>query len=155
MAIKNGIPEGYSTITPHLIVKGAAKAIEFYGKAFGAEEIYRLPMPDGTIAHADLRIGSSLLWLADENPQMGNMAPAGPGSNAASVVLHVADADKVFARAVAAGAEVVQPVTEMFWGARFGQLRDPFGHKWSIATQVREVSPAEIVEAMKRMAQGK
>ena len=86
---------------------------------------------------------------------MGTVAPSGPGSNAASVVLHVSDADKVLARAVAAGAEVLQPVTEMFWGARFGQVRDPFGHKWSIATQVREVSPTEIVEAMKRLAQGK
>jgi uncharacterized glyoxalase superfamily protein PhnB len=150
MTIKNGTPEGHHTITPHVVVKGAAKAIEFYAKAFGAEEISRLGMPGGLVAHAELRIGDSILWLADENPQMGAFAQAAPG--AVTIHLFVKDADAVFAKAVAAGAKVALPLTDMFWGSRYGQVVDGFGLKWSIATQVREVSPQEMAAAMQKMA---
>src|SRR5688572_15339153 len=123
------------TITPHLTVKNANQAIEFYRKAFGAEELYRLPAEDGKVAHAALKIGNAVIWLADELPAYGNVAA--PGGTALN--LHVADADQTFERATKAGATTVQPVTEMFWGARYGRLKDPFGNQWSISQQVKEV----------------
>jgi uncharacterized glyoxalase superfamily protein PhnB len=150
MTIKNGIPDGHHTLTPHLVVKGAAQAIEFYKKVFGAEEVYRLPLPDGSIAHAEITIGNSRLWLSDENPQMGTKSQAAPG--ATTVHVFVPNADAVFAKAVELGAKVAQPLTDMFWGARYGQVIDAFGHKWSIATQVREVPPADMQKAVAKMA---
>jgi len=150
MTIKNGTPQNLHSVTPHLVVKGAAKAIEFYRKAFGAEEVYRLPLPDGGIAHAEIRIGDSSFWLSDEQPQMGAFAQTAPG--ATSLHLFVSKVDAVFDAAVAAGAKALMPPTDMFWGARYGQVVDPFGHRWSVATQTREVTPAEMQAAMKQMA---
>jgi uncharacterized glyoxalase superfamily protein PhnB len=150
MAIKNGVPEGHHTVTAHLVVKGAKDAIAFYKKAFGAEEIYHFEMPGGGVAHAEIRVGDSIVWLADEQPQMGAFAQSAPA--ATTLHLFVKDADAVFAKAVEVGAKAVMPLTDMFWGARYGQVVDPFGHKWSIATQKREVSPQEMAAAMKKMA---
>jgi PhnB protein len=138
------IPQGFHSLTPHLVCKGGAQAIDFYKKAFGAEEIFRLSAPDGTLIHAQLRVGDSMLLLTDECPQMGAFAPQKPGSSPVTIHVSVADADASVARAVAAGAKSTMPVTEMFWGARYGVLLDPYGHSWSVATQVKSLSPDEI-----------
>ncbi|HJX15538.1 MAG TPA: VOC family protein [Candidatus Deferrimicrobiaceae bacterium] len=139
------IPEGYHTITSYLTVRGGEKAIEFYKKAFGAEEIGRLHAPDGkTIVHAELKIGDSRLFLGDEFPAFGNRSPESLGGNGSSLYLYVEDADAVFRKAVAAGAKMKEPVADMFWGDRCGSVTDPFGHVWSIATHVEDVSPEEM-----------
>ncbi|GMV96552.1 MAG: VOC family protein [Phycisphaerae bacterium] len=152
------IPDGYTAITPHLRIKGAAAAIEFYKKAFAAEELFRMPMPDGKVGHAELRIGGAALMLADECPEV-NMFGPGPQGSGVTIHLYVEDADAVFARAVAAGATPTFPVTDMFWGDRYGKVRDPFGHDWSIATHKEDLSPEEMArrgqEAMARMGSGK
>ena len=140
----NPIPEGFRSITPHLVCKGAIQAIDFYKAAFGAEQLARLDGPDGRLLHATLRIGESVGMLTDECPQMGAIGPQGLPGSPVSIHLSVADADGAFARATAAGATPLMPVAEMFWGARYGVLKDPFGHTWSVATQVKELSPAEI-----------
>jgi uncharacterized glyoxalase superfamily protein PhnB len=148
----NPVPEGTHTLTPHLVVKGAAKAIAFYEKALGASELYRMPGPGGKVGHAELQLGDSRFYIADEWPGGALAAP-----KAASVGLHVyvADCDALFQRALAAGAKVVMPLTDMFWGDRFGQVRDPFGHVWSIATHKEDLSPEEMAkrgaEAMANM----
>jgi PhnB protein len=144
----NPIPEGFHSLTPLLVCKGAVEAIEFYKKAFGAIEQTRLPGPDGSIIHATLRIGDSPIMLTDECPQHGAFGPKHLGGSSVTVHLSVADADAAAERAAAAGAKVVMPVTEMFWGARYGVLQDPFGHSWSIGTQVRDLTPEEIGAAM-------
>jgi uncharacterized glyoxalase superfamily protein PhnB len=141
------IPEGYHSLTPFLICKGALQALDFYRRAFGAEEISRLVGPDGGLMHAALRIGDSVLMLTDECPPMGAFSPKHFGGTGVTVHLSVADADAAFARATGAGATALMPVTEMFWGARYGVLTDPFGHAWSIATQVKHLSPEEIQAA--------
>jgi PhnB protein len=139
------IPEGFHTLTPHLIVKGASEAIEFYKKAFGAEEIIRLPGPDGkSIMHAALKIGDSRLFLVDEFPQMGSLGPHGIGGTPVFIHVYVEDVDTVFNQAVAAGAEVRMPLEDAFWGDRYGQLVDPFGHKWSLASHKEDLTPEEI-----------
>lgn len=139
------IPEGYHTITPYLIVKGADEAIEFYKKAFGAEELFRMPGPDGRgVMHAELRIGDSIIMLADESPDRGYLGPLTRGGATSSLLLYVEDADASFARAIAAGATEKMPVSDMFWGDRYGQVRDPFGHDWSIATHTEDVAPEEM-----------
>jgi PhnB protein len=138
------IPDGFNTLTPHVVCKDAARAIDFYERAFGAEEVFRLTAPDGTLIHASLRIGNSMLMLADECPPMGAFSPQKLGGSPVTIHLSVADVDASYARAVAAGATTQMPVTEMFWGARYGVLQDPFGHSWSIATQVRNLSHDEI-----------
>jgi uncharacterized glyoxalase superfamily protein PhnB len=144
------IPEGYRTITPHLVIKGAAEAIEFYKRAFGAEELSRMPMPgtDGEVrlGHAELQIGDSKLFLADECPEYGSTGPN--GSSPVSIHLYVTDADAVFDQAVAAGATVSMPLADMFWGDRFGKLVDPFGHHWSIATHLEDPTPEQMKERM-------
>jgi uncharacterized glyoxalase superfamily protein PhnB len=140
----NPIPEGFHSLSPHLVCKGGVQAIEFYKKAFGAEELLRLTAPDGSLIHAQLRIGSSMLLLTDESPQMGAFGPKKLGGSPVTIHLSVPDADASAARAVAAGATSVMPVTEMFWGARYGVLQDPFGHSWSVATQVKNLSHDEI-----------
>ena len=145
----NPIPPGMHTITPHLVCKDAAAAIEFYKEAFGAVEQMRLPGPDGKLMHAMVRIGDSMLMLVDEFPEMHVSGPQALGGSAVTIHLSVADADAAFRRATAAGATVRMPVTDMFWGARYGLVQDPFGHMWSIATQVRNLTPEQIVEAMK------
>ena len=131
------------TITPHLVCKGAAAAIEFYKEAFGATEVDRLAGPDGKLMHAMLRIGDSAVMLVDEFPEMHALGPAALGGTAVTLHLSVPDADASFARATRAGATPRMPVTEMFWGARYGLVEDPFGHLWSIATQVEKLTMAQ------------
>jgi len=139
------IPEGYHTLTPHLVVKGASQAIEFYKKAFGAEEIIRLPGPDGkSLMHAAIKIGDSPLFLADEFPGMGSMGPHSIGGTPVTIHVYVEDVDTVFNQAVAAGAQVRMPLADMFWGDRYGLITDPFGHSWSLATHKEDLTPEEI-----------
>jgi PhnB protein len=139
------IPEGFHTITPHLVVKGASQAIEFYKKAFGAQELGRMPGPDGTsIMHAHLKIGDSNLFLNDEFPQMGSVGPENGTRSPVAIHLYLEDVDSVFSTALAAGAEQIMAPEEMFWGDRYGKLRDPFGHEWSLATHTRDLTSEEI-----------
>jgi uncharacterized glyoxalase superfamily protein PhnB len=139
------VPEGYHTLTPHLVVKGAGQAIEFYKKAFGAEEITRMPGPDGkSIMHAEIKIGDSRLFLVDEFPEMGAQGPLGIGGTPVTIHVYVEDVDTVFNRAVAAGAQVRMPLADAFWGDRYGQVTDPFGHRWSLATRKEDLTPEEI-----------
>ncbi len=140
------------SVTPYLVVSNGEHAIEFYKKAFGAVELYRMLAPDGRrLMHASLEINGSGVMLADEFPEHGgNRGPDMVGSTTVTIHLQVPNADKAFARAVAAGATVIMPLADMFWGDRFGTLRDPFGHEWSIAHHVRDVPPAEIAAAAKK-----
>ncbi|MCA9590684.1 MAG: VOC family protein [Myxococcales bacterium] len=149
MSIKHGVPSGFHSITPHIVVKGAAAAIEFYKKAFGAEEISRLPGPGGLLMHAELRIGDTPLWLADENPAFGLVGPG--DASAVTLNLYVSDADKVYGRALEAGAKTVQAPEDTFWGDRYSRVKDPFGHNWAIATRTREVTPEDMAKAMQNM----
>jgi PhnB protein len=142
------IPEGMHTLTPHLVCAGAADAIEFYKKAFNAVELRRMPGPGGKMMHAEVRIGDSVLMLVDEFPEMGAKGPKALEGSPVSLHLYVADADAAMAQAVAAGAKVMMPLADMFWGDRYGQVEDPFGHRWSIATHMRDLSPQEIQAAM-------
>ncbi len=150
------IPEGFHAITPHLVCRDAASAIDFYKRAFGAVEIMRLPGMDGKLMHASVKIGDSIVMLVDEMPQWGALGPESLKRSPVTIHLSVADADAAFARAVAQGATATMPVAEMFWGDRYGVLRDPFGHSWSIATRVRDMTHDEVLkagaEAMKNMA---
>ena len=147
------VPDGFRTVTPHLICAGAADAIEFYKKAFGATEMFRLPGPDGRLMHASIMIGDSMIMLVDEMKEMGALGPKSRGGTPVGIHLQVEDADALFARAVAAGAAVKMPVMDMFWGDRYGVVVDPFGHEWSNATHIRDLTPDEIaaaaLEAMK------
>jgi len=139
------IPDGMHTLTPHLVVKGASKAIEFYKKAFGAQEIGRLTAADGkSIMHANLKIGDSHVFLVDEFPQMGCHAPSGGSPTPVTIHIYVEDVDSSFGKAVAAGAQVKMPLSDMFWGDRYGVLADPFGHSWSMATHKEDLTPDEI-----------
>jgi uncharacterized glyoxalase superfamily protein PhnB len=140
------------TVTPHLICAGAADAIEFYKKAFGAVETARLPGPQGKIMHAMLRIGDSALMLVDEMPEWGALGPKALKGSPVTIHLYVDDVDAFAARAVKAGAKITMPVEDMFWGDRYGKLEDPFGHHWSLATHLRDVSPEEMQQALKNMA---
>lgn len=144
------IPKDMHTITPHLVCAGAADAIDFYVKAFGAVEAARLPGPDGKLMHGMVRIGDSALMLVDENAEWGALGPKALGGTAVTIHLYVDNADAVFERAVAAGATAKMPVTEMFWGDRYGVLIDPFGHSWSVATHVRDATPEEMRAAMEK-----
>ena len=145
------VPDGTHTITPHLVCAGAADAIEFYKRAFGAVEQMRLPAPGGGIMHAALKIGDSMLMLVDEMPEWGSLGPKALKGSPVTVHLSVPDVDATLARAVAAGANVTMPVADMFWGDRYGQLEDPFGHKWSVATHVRDLTPEQIMAEMAKM----
>jgi uncharacterized glyoxalase superfamily protein PhnB len=139
------IPDGYSALTPYLVVRGASKAIEFYKQAFGAVERSRMPGPDGLLMHAELEIGNSVLMLCDEFPQMERwISPDSLKGTTVSLHLYVEDVDASFARAIAAGAKVSMPLMDAFWGDRYGKLTDPFGHEWSLATRKRMVSPDEM-----------
>jgi PhnB protein len=144
MAIK-AIPDGYQTATPYLIIAGAAAAIDFYKRAFGATEMMRMVDPNGRIGHAEIRIGDSVIMLADEHPEMGYRSPRSLGGSSVSILLYLADVDTVFARAVAAGARAQRPVVDQFYGDRSGTLEDPFGHVWTVATHVEDV-PAEEMQ---------
>lgn len=141
------IPEGMHTITPHLVCSGAADAIEFYKRAFGAVELARLPGQDGKLMHAMLRIGDSPLMLVDEFPDWGVLGPKTLKGSPVTVHLYVEDVDAAMARAVAAGAKVTLAVDDMFWGDRYGKLEDPFGHHWSMATHKRDLTAKEIQAA--------
>ena len=145
------IPDGYPAITPYLIIDGAAKAIEFYKQIFGATERMRMPMPQDRIGHAELMIGGSLLMLADECPEMKAFAPKGEARAPVSLHLYVEDVDAVVARAVAAGAKLDRPVATQFYGDRNGSIVDPFGHHWSLATHVEDVSHEEMQRRMAAM----
>jgi PhnB protein len=138
-------------ITPHIVVQGAERAAAFYRDAFGAEELSRIPTPDGRLMSVELRIGDGSLHLADEFPEMGVLAPPSIGGTAVVLALQVDDAEAVFTRAMAAGASERQPVQEMFWGDLHGQLDDPFGHRWNVAQHVRDVPQEEIVAAAARL----
>jgi PhnB protein len=151
MGVK-AIPDGYYSLTPYLVVKGAAEAIEFYKKAFGAVEILRMPGPGGRIMHAEVKIGNSVLMLADENPERGFLSPVSRGGNTSSVMFYADDVDAVFKKAIAAGAKQTSAPEDMFWGDRMGNLTDPFGHSWAIATHKEDVSPEEMEKRMKAMA---
>jgi PhnB protein len=144
------IPEGYHTLTPTLVIDGAAAAIDFYTKAFGARERGRMPGPNNTIAHAELEIGDSVIMLNDPFPQSTLRPPTDLGGTASGVMMYVEDVDAVVERAVDAGATITMEVEDQFWGDRFGQITDPFGHHWSIATHVEDVPPDEMEERAKR-----
>jgi len=142
--VTKAIPDGYRTATPYLIVKGAAEAIEFYKRAFGATETLRMADPQGKIRHAEIRIGDSMFMLADEQPAMGYRSPHSIGGSSVSFLLYLEDVDAVFERAVKAGAKAQQPVKNQFYGDRSGTLEDPFGHVWTVATHVEDVPPEEM-----------
>jgi PhnB protein len=148
MSQVKAIPPGMTAITPHLVCRGAAEAIEFYKQAFGAVEYARLPMPDGKLAHGLINIGGACVMLVDEFPGQGMTSPLTLGGSPVTIHLYVANVDATFAQAIAAGAKVALPVADMFWGDRYGVLIDPFGHLWSVATHQRDLSPAEIAAAM-------
>ena len=145
------VPEGMHSVTPHLVCAGAADAIEFYKKAFGAVEIARLPGPGGKIMHAMIRIGDSALMLVDENPEWGMLGPKALKGSPVTIHLYVEDADAFAARAVKAGAKITMPLEDAFWGDRYGKLVDPFGHRWSVGTHMRDVSTEEMQRAMQAM----
>jgi len=149
MSAVKAIPEGYHSITPSLVCKGAARAIEFYKQAFGALEKGVMTGPDGKVMHAELRIGDSLFMLADEFPEFGSMSPQSTGGSGAGLHIYTDDVDSAFDRAIKAGGVVEMPVSDMFWGDRYGKLVDPFGHKWSIATHKRDMSMEEMEAAQK------
>lgn len=140
----NPIPEGYRSITPYLVIKGATAAIDYYKKVFGATERMRMDAPGGTIGHAELEIGNSVVMLADEFPQMGHRSPKTLGGTPVSILLYTENVDAVFKRALDAGAKQVRPVENQFYGDRMGTLEDPFGHLWSVATHVEDVAPDEM-----------
>lgn len=152
MAVKaKPIPDGYHSITPYLIIKGAAAAIDFYKKAFGAVEILRMPQPDGRVGHAELKFGDSVVMLADEFPEMKNVGPSTLGNTTVGILLYVENADATFDKAVSLGAKVVKPMADQFYGDRNGTLEDAFGHKWTVATHVEDVTPEEMQKRMAAM----
>jgi PhnB protein len=145
------IPEGMHSLTPHLVCANAAEAIAFYKKAFGATELFRMPGREGKIGHAQIKIGDSVVMLTDEAPQQGMLGPKALKGTPLSLYLYVEKADKAFEQAVAAGATVLMPLADMFWGDRWGLVEDPFGHHWHIASHTRDVSEEEMKRAMQEM----
>jgi len=148
-------PEGYHTATPYLIIQGAAAALDFYKKVLGATEMVRMAQPDGKIGHAEVRIGDSVVMLADEATEMGYRSPKSLGGSPVSLLLYFEDVDAVVARAVAAGAKLTQPVRDQFYGDRNGTIEDPFGHVWIIATHTEDISPEEMKRRMAAMPKEK
>lgn len=145
------IPTGYHTATPYLIIQGAAEAIEFYKRVFDATELMRVPGPNGAVMHAEIKIGDSPIMLADEFPAMNVRGPKAIGGTPVSLMLYVENVDEVFTRAIAAGAKELRPLQNQFYGDRSGTLEDPFGHQWTVATHVEDVTPAEIEQRMAAM----
>ena len=143
------VPDGFNTLSPHIVVQDALKALEFYKKAFGAQEVMRMEAPGGKIGHAEIKIGDSVIMLADEFAGSGSRSPQSLGGTTAGIFLYVENVDQIFNQATAAGAQVESPLANMFWGDRYGKLKDPFGHSWSIATHVEDVAPAEMEKRMK------
>ena len=150
MAI-NPIPDGYHTVTPYIIVKQAAEALVFYNRAFNAEEVGRLAMPDGTIMHGEFKVGDSHIMFAEENLEMGMLGPEALGGAAVSICLYVQDADATFAQAISAGAEEVRPMQDQFWGDRAGTVKDPYGHSWTILSKIEDVSWEEVQHRFEQM----
>ena len=148
MAVKS-IPDGYHTVTPSLTVKDGAKAIDFYKRAFGAQERLRIPGPDGRLMHAELQLGDSIVMLGEEMPDMGSKAPVSVGAVSSSLYVYVPDVDAAFTRAVEAGAKALMPPSDMFWGDRFGTVEDPSGHRWGLATHKEDPSLAEMEKRQK------
>jgi PhnB protein len=148
------IPDGYPRVSPYLAIDGAEEAIKFYTDVFGAEERGRMPGPDGRIGHAELQVGDSLIMLADEFPDMGVLGPRAVGGSPVTISIYVEDVDKVFSRAESRGAKVLRPVKDEFYGDRAGRFEDPFGHHWSVATHVEDVSPEEMAKRAAQMASG-
>lgn len=149
------VPEGYHTVTPYLIVSGAAKAIDFYKQAFGAQEQFRVDASNGRIGHAEIRIGDSIVMLADEHPEIGARGPLSVGGTPVTLALYLENVDQVFQRAVDAGATVLRPVQDQFYGDRSGSVTDPFGHIWHIATHVEDVPPDEMARRAAEAMGGK
>ena len=149
-AAASPIPAGFHTITPHLVCDGAADALTFYAQAFGAQELSRMPGPGGRLMHAQVRIGDSLLMLADAFPDFGSVGPLALKNTPVYIHLYVEDVDAAYARAVEAGAKPLMPPADMFWGDRYGQVEDPFGHRWSIATHERDMTPQQMMDEMGR-----
>lgn len=145
------IPAGYHSVTPHLAIRGAADALAFYARSFGAEEMFRMPGPGGIVLHAEMRIGDSVVMVGEECPEMGAKAPPSIGGSAVSLLLYVKDVDASCARAATAGCTIELPPTDMFWGDRYAKLVDPFGHKWAIATHKEDVSPEEMARRLAAM----
>ncbi|MEO7597557.1 MAG: VOC family protein [Opitutus sp.] len=145
------IPQGTHTVTPHLVCAGAAEAIEFYKRAFGATELSRVVAQNGKLMHASVRIGDSVVMLADEFPEWRSVGPKALNGTSVTIHLYVHDADAQAEQAVNAGAKLIMPVQEMFWGDRYGALEDPFGHRWAVATHVRDVTPEEAQKASRAM----
>ena len=152
------IPKGYTALTSMLVFKDTRPALEWYQKAFGAKVTTRMDMPDGRVMHAEMRVGDALFMLGDEAPERGYPSAERLGGTATGLMHYTRDCDATFARAVAAGAKVLMPLMDMFWGDRFGELMDPFGHRWAIATHVKDLTPRQMAaaaeEAMKKMAAG-
>jgi len=148
MANVKPIPEGYTSVTPYLFIKGAAKAIEYYKEIFGATEVMRMPDPSGRIMHAEIKIGDSKVMLADENPHIGAKSPQTLGGTTFCLHIYVGNVDVVAKKAVDAGAKLVRPVKDEFYGDRVGTLIDPFGHMWSVATHIEDVTPEEMKKRM-------
>jgi PhnB protein len=146
------IPEGYSTVTPYLIVRGGSDALDFYKRAFGATELMRFATPDGRIAHAEILIGNARIMLGDEQPERGHRSPQSLGGSGSGIMLYLEDVDQVFNRALQAGAKALEPVKDQFYGDRSGTLADPFGHWWTIATHVEDVPPEEMERRARAMA---
>jgi PhnB protein len=153
MAVKP-IPDGYPRVSPYLVVDGAQKAIEFYSTVLGATERMRMPGPDGRIGHAELQVGDSVIMLADEFPDMGAKGPSAYGGSPVSISVYVEDVDATFDKATGAGATVVRPLENQFYGDRSATFDDPFGHRWTIATHVEDVSPEEMGRRAAEMGQG-
>ncbi|HTW56611.1 MAG TPA: VOC family protein [Terriglobales bacterium] len=142
------IPDGYHTLTPFLTVRDAARAIEFYKSAFGAKERGVMKAPDGKVMHAELMIGDSIIMLSDEFPDFGALSPQSIGGSSSGLHIYLDNVDAAFERAVKAGADIEMPVMDQFWGDRYGKLKDPFGHKWSIGTHVKDLSMDEMKKGM-------
>lgn len=155
MSTVKSIPAGHRTVTPYLAIKNAAKALEFYKRAFGATETYRLMMPDGRLGHAEIRLGDSMIMLSDEFPEYGGKAPETLGGSPVSIHLYVEDVDAFFKRALAAGSKERKPVMDQFYGDRSGQLEDPFGHLWWVATHKEDIALEEMQKRVQAMGAGK
>lgn len=147
----NYMPPGARTITPHLVIRGATKAMDFYKAAFGAEEHCRMPGPGGALMHAEMKIGDSVFYLCEEFPEYGAKSPDALNGSPVTIHLYVPNADAAWDRAVKAGATVEMPLENAFWGDRYGKLKDPFGHKWSIAQHIEDVTPEEMEKRMSKM----
>jgi PhnB protein len=154
MSTVDPIPAGYPQLSPYLAVAGAAEAIEFYVKVFGATERMRLGGPDGRIGHAELEIGDSLLMISDEHPEMGVLGPRSIGGTAVMLTVYVEDVDATFAVALAEGARELRPVADQFYGDRSGQFEDPWGHRWSVQTNIEDVAPDEMARRAAAMGEG-